>query len=432
MKKLNELGAREAARRLAAREITAEQLARACLERIGEREKTVGAWIHLDPDAVLAQARALDAGPVRGPLHGLPLGVKDIIDTADMPTCCGSPIYAGHRPAADAACVALARAAGALIFGKTVTTEFAWRNPGKTANPRVPENAAPHTPGGSSSGSAAAVADAMVPLAFGTQTAGSIVRPASYCGIVGYKPSYATLARSGIKALAEGLDTLGAMARSPGDAALLVGALSGRKLLPSPLAFGSNSAPKIALCRTHEWPAAQPETAAAMEHAAKAATKAGAGVRELALPDEFAGLLQAQTDVMNYEAYHGLAYERVHHAAALSSWLRDLLEAAQRVDAERYDQARALAAACRAMLSDAFADADVIVAPSAPGEAPRGLTATGDPVFNRIWTLLGVPAISIPCSLGPNGLPVGVQVIGRIGDDARALAVAEWLQQRLQ
>ena len=424
MEKLNELSAREAARRLAVRDITAEQLARACLERIEARESTVGAWIHLDPDAVLAQARQLDAGPVRGPLHGLPIGVKDIIDTIDMPTCYGSAVYPGHRPAADAACVALARAAGALILGKTVSTEFAWFHPGKTANPRDPRC----TPGGSSSGSAAAVADAMVPLAFGTQTAGSIVRPASYCGVVGYKPTYATLPRAGIKPLAESLDTLGVMARSPGDAALLVGALSGRNLLLAPL----ERAPKIALCRTQEWKAAQPETVAALEHAAKTASRAGAQVNELALPREFSGLQQAQIDLMNYEAYRALATDRVHHFDKLSDTLRKLLDTASKVDAARYDEARALAATCRAMLGDVFGDADVILAPSAPGEAPRGLGATGDPIFCRNWTLLGVPAMNIPCSQGPNGLPVGVQVIGRIGDDARAVAVAEWLQQRYE
>jgi len=428
MEKLNELSAREAARRLAVRDITAEQLARACLERIEARESTVGAWIHLDPDAVLAQARQLDAGPVRGPLHGLPIGVKDIIDTIDMPTCYGSAVYPGHRPAADAAGVALARAAGALILGKTVSTEFAWFHPGKTANPRVPENAARCTPGGSSSGSAAAVADAMVPLAFGTQTAGSIVRPASYCGVVGYKPTYATLPRAGIKPLAESLDTLGVMARSPGDAALLVGALSGRNLLLAPL----ERAPKIALCRTQEWKAAQPETVAALEHAAKTASRAGAQVNELAQPREFSGLQQAQIDFMNYEAYRALATDRVHHFDKLSDTLRKLLDTASKVDAARYDEARALAATCRAMLGDVFGDADVILAPSAPGEAPRGLGATGDPIFCRNWTLLGVPAMNIPCSQGPNGLPVGVQVIGRIGDDARAVAVAEWLQQRYE
>lgn len=427
MQKLNEISARDAARRLAKREITAEQMARACLARIEERERTVGAWIHLDPDAVLAQARRLDAGPVRGPLHGLPIGVKDIIDTIDMPTGCGSPAYAGNRPRVDAAGVALARAAGALILGKTVTTEFAWFHPGKTANPRVPENAAPCTPGGSSSGSAAAVADCMVPLAFGTQTAGSIVRPASYCGCVGYKPTYATLPRAGVKPLAEGLDTLGVMARSPGDAALLVGALSGRDLLLPPL----GKAPTIALCRTHEWPAALPETVAALEHAAKTAARAGAQVKDLTLPQEFAGLLQAQIDLMNYEAYRALATDRVHQLDKLSDTLKMLLDTASKVDAARYDEARALAAACRAMLGEVFGDADAILAPSAPGEAPRGLAATGNPIFCRTWTLLGVPAMNIPCSQGPNGLPVGVQIVGRINDDARAIAVAEWLQQKL-
>jgi Asp-tRNA(Asn)/Glu-tRNA(Gln) amidotransferase A subunit family amidase len=423
MQRLNELSAAEAARRLAAREITAQQLARACLDRIEAREATVGAWAHLDPDAVLAQARQLDAGPIRGPLHGVPLGVKDLIDTIDLPTGYGSPIYAGHRPQADAAGVALARAAGALILGKTVTTEFAWFHPGKTANPRDPRC----TPGGSSSGSAAAVADWMAPLAFGTQTAGSIIRPASYCGIVGYKPSHGTLPLAGIKTLSASLDTLGVLARTPADAGLLIGSLSGRNLSPAPL----GRAPRLALCRTHEWEAAQPETAAALEQAARAASRAGAAVAELKLPQEFAGLLQAQKDVMNYEVHHALASERVHHFAALSETLQRLLGTAAEVDAGRYDAARALAGRCKAMLSGVLGDADVILAPSAPGEAPRGLAATGDPVFCRVWTLLGTPALSLPCGEGANGLPVGVQIIGRIGDDARAIAVADWLHPRL-
>jgi len=420
---LNELTAREAARRLAARDITAEQLARACLDRIAERDSVVGAWIHLDPDAVLAAARQLDAGPVRGPLHGLPLGVKDLIDTADMPTGYGSPIYAGSRPRADAACVALARAAGALILGKTVSTEFAWFHPGRTANPRDPR----HTPGGSSSGSAAAVADWMAPFAFGTQTAGSTVRPASYCGIVGYKPTFGTLPRTGAKPLADSLDTIGVLARTAGDAALLAGTLSGRDLLRAP----SGGAPAIALCRTHEWKHAQPESAAALEFAAQTASRAGARVREIALPAEFSGLLQAQLDVMDYEAYRALAGERLGHPAKLSAKLQQMLDNASKVDANRHDAALVLAARCRAMLGDVFGDADVMLTPSAPGEAPRGLAATGDPVFCRIWTLLGAPSVNVPCSMGPNGLPVGVQLIGRLGDDARLLAAAEWLQRAL-
>jgi Asp-tRNA(Asn)/Glu-tRNA(Gln) amidotransferase A subunit family amidase len=423
MRQLNQLSASEAARRLAARDITAEQMARACLARIEEREATVRAWIHVDADAVLAGARALDAGPVRGPLHGLPLGVKDLIDTADMPTGYGSPIYAGHRPRADAACVALARAAGALVLGKTVTTEFAWFYPGKTTNPHN----AQHTPGGSSSGSAAAVADCMVPLAYGTQTAGSVIRPASFCGIVGYKPTYGTLPRAGIKPLADSLDTLGVLTRTVADAALLVSAVSGRDLMPKPLA----QAPRIGVCRTHDWDAAEPETAAAMERAATLLARAGAEVTDIILPQVFAGITQAQTDIQNYESYAALACERLQHYDALSDKLKQLLEHARQCDATRYDAAQALVATCRAQLGEAFSDMDVLLAPSAPGEAPAGLAATGNPIFCRIWTVLHVPAINLPCSRGPQGLPVGVQIVGRRGDDARALAVADWAEQRL-
>jgi Asp-tRNA(Asn)/Glu-tRNA(Gln) amidotransferase A subunit family amidase len=424
MQPLNQLSASAAARCLATREITAEQMARACLARIEAREAAVGAWIHLDPDAVLAQARQLDAGPVRGLLHGLPLGVKDLIDTADMPTAYGSPVYAGHRPRTDAACVALARAAGALVLGKTVTTEFAWFHPGKTANPHNPA----HTPGGSSSGSAAAVADCMVPFAFGTQTAGSIIRPASYCGIVGYKPTHGMLPRAGIKPLSDSLDTLGALTRTVADAALLVSALCGRDLLPRPL----EQAPRIGLCRTHEWSAALPETVAALENAGVALGRAGAKVSEVVLPQVFAGLRQAQIDIMNYEICAALACERLQHQARLSDKLKQLLETAGQCDAARYDAALALLASCRSRLDQEFSGLDVLLAPSAPGEAPAGLAATGDPVFCRIWTLLHVPAINLPCALGPLGLPVGLQIIGRVGDDARALAVADWVHQRVR
>ena len=423
MQSLNVLSASEAVRRLGAREITAEQMARACLARIEEREAVVGAWIHVDPDAVLAQARQLDAGPVRGPLHGLPLGVKDLIDTADLPTAYGSPIYAGHRPRADAACVALARAAGALVLGKTVTTEFAWFYPGKTTNPHNPS----HTPGGSSSGSAAAVADCMVPLAYGTQTAGSIIRPASYCGIVGYKPTHGMLPRAGIKPLSDSLDTLGTLTRTVADAALFVAAVSGRDLLPRPLA----QPPRIGLCRTHEWGAARPETVAAMENAGAVLGRAGARLSEILLPRDFANVTQAQIDIMNYEIYAALAGERLQHHEALSDKLKQLLKNAQQCDAPRYDTAQALAESCRRQLEDVFADADVLLAPSAPGEAPAGLAATGDPVFCRMWTVLHVPAINLPCGQGSQGLPVGVQVIGRRGDDARTLAVADWVHQRI-
>jgi Asp-tRNA(Asn)/Glu-tRNA(Gln) amidotransferase A subunit family amidase len=424
VQQLNQLSASEAVRRLATREISAEQMARACLARIEEREAAVGAWIHIDPDAVIAQARQLDAGAVRGPLHGLPLGVKDLIDTADMPTAYGSPVYAGHRPRTDAACVALARAAGALVLGKTVTTEFAWFYPGKTANPHNPS----HTPGGSSSGSAAAVADCMVPLAFGTQTAGSIIRPASYCGIVGYKPTHGMLPRAGIKPLSDSLDTLGTLTRTVADAALLVSALSGRDLLPTaPLL----QAPRVGWCRTPQWSAAQPETVAAMEHAVAALGRAGATLSEVVLPRDFAAVTQAQIDIMNYEIRAALAGERLQHNAGLSDKLKQLLEQAKQCDAARYDAAQALVLSCRSQLDQVFGGVDALLVPSAPGEAPIGLEATGDPVFCRMWTVLHVPAINLPCALGPHGLPVGVQIIGRRGEDARALAVADWVHQQL-
>ena len=235
---LNQLDAWQAARALARRELRAEDLVRACLDRVAARDGDVRAFVHLDPDAVLAQARALDAGPLRGALHGLPLGVKDLFDTVDMPTAYGSPIYAEHRPAADAAAVALCREAGALVLGKTVTTEFAYFHPGPTRNPH---NLA-HTPGGSSSGSAAAVADFMLPLALGTQTAGSIVRPAAYCGVVGYKPSLGRVPRAGVKSLSEALDTVGGFGRSVRDVALLGAVLTGDTRL---IDAGAAVAPRI-------------------------------------------------------------------------------------------------------------------------------------------------------------------------------------------
>ncbi len=423
MQQLNRLSASEAARRLATRDITAEQLARACLARVEEREAEIHAFAHLDADAVLAAARRLDAGPLRGPLHGLPLGVKDLIDTADLPTAYGSPVYANHRPSADAACVALARAAGALVFGKTVTTEFAWFYPGKTANPHH----LGHTPGGSSSGSAAAVADCMLPLAYGTQTAGSVIRPASFCGIVGYKPSFGTLARAGVKPLSESLDTIGALARTVADAALLVSAVSGRDLAPRPLA----AAPRIGICRTHDWAKAAPETVAAMERAATLLSRAGAKLIDVVLPQSFVRITQAQSDIQNYESYASLACERLQHHERLSEKLKQLLAAAGECDAARYDAAQAQIQACVQQLPQAFSDLDALLAPSAPGEAPPGLGATGDPIFCRIWTALHVPAINLPGARGPLGLPVGVQIVGRRGEDARALSVAAWAERHL-
>ena len=423
---LNMLSAVEAAHQIAAKKITSEALVRDCFERIETREAEVQAWQHLDRDAALEQARAADAGVSRGLLHGLPVGVKDLIDTFDMPTAYGSTIYTGHRPAWDAPCVALTRGAGGIVIGKTVTTEFAVMHPGKTRNPH---NLA-HTPGGSSSGSAAAVADYMVPLAFGSQTAGSVIRPAAYCGTVGYKPSFGLISRVGVKALSDTLDTVGTIARTVPDAALFAAAVTGRRdlLVEKPL----STKPRVGICRTFEWKHAQTETVAAFEDVATRLGAAGVNFREVKLPPTYANLAHAQIDIMLVEQALSLAHERLMHWPQISERLQGILEAGLQIPLERYDSAQALARNCRRTLTEVFVDCDVLLAPSAPGAAPAGLSHTGDPIFNRIWTLLRVPCVTVPVGVAPNDLPIGVQVIGAFGSDALTLAAAHWLHQALK
>jgi len=418
------LSARAAAQEIAAGRLTAEALAVACLDRIAAREPVVGAWHYLDPAAALAAARQRDSEPPRGPLHGIPIAVKDLIDTADMPTGYGSAIYHGHRPAADAACVALARAAGAIVLGKTVTTEFACFTAGKTANPRNPA----HTPGGSSSGSAAAVADGMVPLGFGTQTAGSVIRPAAYCGCVGYKPSFGTIARAGVKPLADSLDTVGVMARTVDDAAFFTGVIAERPALRN---IKMPSAPRFGLYRTPMWGEAEPSTIAALDRARAALERAGAWIAEIVVPPEHQTLTAAQETIMGFELVRGLAYERLSHSAELSPRLAQLLDSGLTVGANAYDSAIAETQAARARLDAFFGPCDAMLAPAAPGEAPPGLGYTGNPVFNRMWTLLGVPCLTLPAAWGDSGLPTGVQLIGRVGDDARLIAAGLFLELAL-
>jgi len=403
----------------------AVSLLRDCLERIAEREPTVRAWTFVDTDAAMRRARVLDSQAWTGLLHGLPIAVKDLFDTFDMPTCYGSPIYANHRPAADAACVALARAAGAIVVGKTVTTEFATFHPGPTCNPRNPM----HTPGGSSSGSAAAVADWMVPLAFGSQTAGSIVRPAAFCGVVGYKPTYATINRVGAKMISDTLDTVGVVSRSVPDAALFVAALSGRRelLIERPQV----DPPRIGLCRTHQWDRAAPETLAVVEDAARRLAKAGANVRDVALPPPFTGLVDAQLAIMVREVALCLSHEWLVHREKLSREMVTMIEAGLAVTLERYDAAQALAQSCRDALANVFDGIDVVIAPSTVGEAPEGIHATGDPLFNRMWTLLHTPCVHLPIGRGPRGLPVGVTVAGPLGADRAMLLAADWIYCKL-
>ena len=425
MTDLRSLTVREAARQIAERRLTAEALTAAYLDRIEAREAVVGAWEYFDRETALATARQRDAEPPRGPLHGIPIAVKDLIDTVDMPTTYGSPIYRNHRPAADASCVALAKAAGAVVLGKTVTTEFAAFTPGKTVNPRNPA----HTPGGSSSGSAAAVADGMAPLGFGSQTAGSVIRPAAYCGCVGYKPSFGLINRAGVKPLADSLDTVGILARTVEDAAFFAGLLSERPALRHLAA--PSAAPHFGLYRTPMWDEAEPATAVALDAAREALERAGATVAELAIAAEHHALSDAQNTIMQFEAVRAFAYERTLHSAELSPRFAQMLDAGMAIGADVYDRARTSAAEARAGLDAFFGSCDAVLVPAAPGEAPMGLGSTGDPVFNRMWTLLGGPCVTLPARWADNGLPTGIQLVGRIGDDARLMGCAAFLEQAL-
>ncbi len=418
-KELYQEDATTLARMLAQRQVTAEAVLRSCLARIAEREPQVQAWEFLDPEAALAQARSIDQGAQRGLLHGLPIGVKDLFDTFDMPTTYGSSIYTGQRPGADAACVAICRAQGAVMVGKTVTTEFATFKPGKTRNP----HRTTQTPGGSSSGSAAAVADGMVPLAFASQTAASVIRPAAFCGVVGYKPSYGLINRAGVKALSDPLDTIGFLARSVDDVALFAAASNGERTAPD---LTSSGTPRIALCQTHEWPHADEDTRAAFAHSEAALDKAGIPLRHLQLPLLFSQLLQVQKEVMAFDLARSLADERLRHPAQLSEGLSQLLAQGLLVSTDRHRANLQLAVSARAMIPSILGDADAMLAPSAIGEAP-GAAQTGDPVFGRIWTLLGLPCVHLPFFRGHSGLPVGLQLIGRHGEDLALLRIARSL-----
>ena len=422
------LGANSAAAKIKAGELSSEALVQACLDRVSEREPQIRAWSWLDADTALAQARACDraAGP-QGPLHGVPIGVKDVIDTADMPTAYGSAIYKGYRPRADAACVSLARAAGAVILGKTETTEFASIHPAATRNPL----ALAHTPGGSSSGSAAAVADFMVPLAVGTQTAGSTIRPAAFCGVVGYKPSFNRVNRAGLKFSAESFDTIGFFARSVEDTALLAHVMSGQERLGN-AALREEKALRIGLCQTSRWSQASSQMRGAIEDAAQRLAAAGADVELVALTPAFEQLHEAHALIMQYEAARATAWEYRVHGDLLSSAYQERMRAGMAIPHERYEAALRQAEFGRQDFSDVWGELDVLITPSVLDEAPLGLENTGDAVFNRLWTLLGVPCVHLPFGIGTSGLPLGLQVVGRREDDVATLACARWIEDRLR
>jgi len=419
------LSATEAAAAIAAGTLTSEALVAACIDRLEAREPEVHAWAHFDPELALRQARERDAAAPRSRLHGIPVGVKDVIDTADLPTEYGSPIYKGNRPWCDAACVAQVRELGGVILGKTVSTEFATRHAGKTRNPR---NTA-HTPGGSSSGSAAAVADHMVPIAFGTQTSSSIIRPAAFCGTVGYKPTFNLLNRAGLKFLSESLDTLGVLTRTVPDAAMIVEALSGSD--PARFDEVRSLAPRIGLCRTPYWSQADAATQAALEGAAPKLAKAGARIAGVELDSEFAQLADVQVRMSSYEFYRALTFERTRFPELISASLTARIRGGSEVTRAEYEETHRIAHRCRARLDDVYREYDVLVSPSAIGEAPHGLESTGDPLFGLSWTLMHGPAITLPVFTGPNGLPIGLQVTGPRGADSRTLLAAEWIRRAL-
>lgn len=401
--------------------LSAERALRARLERCAAVEGEIGAWVHLDSEGALARARALDAGPMRGRLHGVTFGIKDIFAVRDMPWRCGSPIWADRIAQFDAGSVALARAAGAVILGKTETTEFAGYQPCRTRNPAVPGA----TPGGSSSGSAAAVAAGMVPLALGTQTSGSIIRPASFCGVVGYKPSFDLVETWGVAVFARSFDTVGAFARSVPDAALAIEALSGLALQPGQ----TGGTPRLAVFRGPTWEMGTPDLHAAwtdFEASLPAAQSAPFGA---ALSAAMRDIPALHARIMAVEASEALAHEYEIGADRLSDKLRAQIEegAAQTSEQRLTDRAAMLAFRQRMMAETS--PGDIWLTPAAAGVAPAFESGTGDPAFNRIWSLLGFPACTVPVLEDSAGRPIGVQVVGRLGEDALVLEVADRLMR---
>ena len=416
------LSALDLARRIEAGELTASAVIELCAKAIDAREAEVGAFTTLDLNG--ARKRAASGELATTPLRGLPVGIKDIIDTANLPTEYGTPIYAGHRPAADAALVAMIRRAGGNIIGKTVTTELAHMNPGKTKNPHNPA----HTPGGSSSGSAAGVAAGMFPLAIGTQTGGSMIRPAAFCGVAALKPSYKILPTVGVKCFSWSLDTPGIFAAGVADVGFAAAAITGRDLRVD---RGTPAAPRIALTRTHAWAEASAAMQAAVEAAAAAAEDAGAEVHELVLPPIFEDAFRAQATIQDYEAYRALAYEYDQHRDRLGTGLRKLLDNGASITADAYDSARRVTKRARQALADLVADTDALLTASAPGIAPKDLGTTGLPLFNRLWTLMGTPCVNVPGLSDSAGMPLGVQIVGRFGRDRLALEAGLFLERAI-
>lgn len=422
--RLNELSATEARTLLDQGSISSEQLVRACLDRIHSRDGVVGAWEFIDEEGAIAAARSFDQGNISGPLAGIPVGIKDNFDTFDMPTRYGSRIYKGHRPVSDSACVALLREAGAIILGKTVTSEFAAYSWGKTRNPHDPAR----TAGISSMGSAAAVADFMVPIAIGSQTSGSIIRPAAFCGALGYKPTFGSFNRSGLKPLAESLDTAGLFGRSVDDVVLATGILAGRddvqlEAIPGRLRIGLFHAPS--------WDAVTPDTADALEGARAMLSAAGVEFVEVQAPPISANLSEAHALILQYEAARAFAFERAFHEEDLSDNFRNMVQRGRAISYAEYAGAMALAAKGRQVFTGLFDNFDALLTLAAECDAPSADDPIGHLSFNRFWTLLGLPCLSIP--LKPEGkLPVGLLLVGGIGRDTSLLSAGALMHDHLR
>jgi Asp-tRNA(Asn)/Glu-tRNA(Gln) amidotransferase A subunit family amidase len=419
------LCATEIVRQIDGGELTAEAVMTSCLERIAEREPVVRAWAYIAREAALERARAFDKARQKTLLSGVPFGIKDIFDTADMPATYGSPIYTGWWPASDASAAALPRAAGGILLGKTITTEFANRQPGPTANPHDPA----FTPGGSSSGSAAAVADFMVPLAIGTQTGGSVIRPAAYCGVVGFKPSFGLFPPAGMRINTETLDTVGIMARSVADIALFRAAVMAIPYRPPAM---PQTAPRLGLCRGPHWEDAEPEGRAVLEAAADCLAAAGAKITETALPPECAAADEIQETLGAFEGLRNHMPELHRHEALLSPRLREeKLALGRKLTLDQFRNACRAAETARMAAREWASGFDAILTLPAPGQAPRGLADTGSAVFNALWTQFAMPCLTLPAGYGPDGLPVGIQLVGRRHDDAHLIEAGLWAESRL-
>ncbi|KQV93511.1 MULTISPECIES: amidase [unclassified Streptomyces] len=416
----------EGARLIASGRLTSEQLVRSYLRRAKQRENDLRAWSHLAELEAVAESRQRDRETPKGLLHGVPVGIKDLSDTADMPTGYGSAAYAGHRPPADAACVALARSAGAVILGKTSTTEFGGSEPTPTRNPHNPA----HTPGGSSSGSAAAVADGQVPLATGTQTGGSVIRPASFCGVVGFKPSFGSISLYGTRSPSWSLDTLGLFAADIDDVALFFAALRGEQTLaerPPP-----QHRPTVGVFLGPYADRAELWAIEALETVAELCSALGCRVANLTAPAGFDRSLDWQRTISRFETSRSLTFEWTTKRHSLGAPLKADIRQGLPIAFSEYEQAKTESSKLAAAVHERFTGYDLVLTLAATGEAPLGLRSTGDAAFNRSWTLLGLPCLALPAALGPHGLPLAVQAIGARHRDDELLAHASWLQYMIR